>query len=51
ELLQWWKTLNPPWCQTGPTGEFLQSGEDDWGFLNASGCNGLLSVLACMNWW
>ncbi|KAE9386218.1 hypothetical protein BT96DRAFT_839582 [Gymnopus androsaceus JB14] len=51
ELLQWWKTLNPPWCQTGPTGEFLQSGEGDWGFLNASGRNGLLSVLACMNWW
>ncbi|KAE9391052.1 hypothetical protein BT96DRAFT_832549 [Gymnopus androsaceus JB14] len=51
ELLHWWKTFNPSWHQTSFTGEFLQSGEGDWGILDMSGRNGLLSVIACMNWW
>ncbi|KAE9389133.1 hypothetical protein BT96DRAFT_740331, partial [Gymnopus androsaceus JB14] len=51
QVLNWWKLLNPTWRQACPSGEFLQSGEGDWGVLDVSGRNGLLSVLACMRWW
>ncbi|KAE9386949.1 hypothetical protein BT96DRAFT_838392 [Gymnopus androsaceus JB14] len=45
-LMRWWKALNPSWCKV-----YQQEGEGDWGSLNASGHNGLLSILACMHWW
>ncbi|KAE9395889.1 hypothetical protein BT96DRAFT_825526 [Gymnopus androsaceus JB14] len=51
QLLHWWKVLNPPWRQMNSSGEFLQSGDGDWGVLDVCGHNGFLTVLACTNWW
>lgn len=48
-LLDWWAALQPDWRKKGE--KYDRKAGNDWGFLNADGRNGLLSVLACMLWW
>ncbi|KIK53126.1 hypothetical protein GYMLUDRAFT_142541, partial [Collybiopsis luxurians FD-317 M1] len=50
-VIKWWDALNPAWRICTAEGVLMQEGSGDWDKLDASGRNGLLSVLACLLWW
>ncbi|KAJ7810008.1 hypothetical protein B0H14DRAFT_2379361, partial [Mycena olivaceomarginata] len=52
---QWWTGMQPSWCDSrcGRAGPRRVAVPDkaDWGSLQTSGQNGLLSVVATLYWW
>jgi hypothetical protein len=46
----WWISLQPSW-QKGLSGVLSWEVKGDWGQLVSPGCNGILTVIACLNWW
>ncbi|KAK7014447.1 SERTA domain-containing protein 3 [Paramarasmius palmivorus] len=51
KVITWWSSMMPSWRTKDANGQWVQSGEGDWGILRCPGLNGFLSVLACLRWW
>lgn len=46
----WWCSIQPDW-HIGKGEDLRREGEQDWGLLNCSGINGVLSAVAALFFW